>query len=159
MTDQQPLHALYLVHRRGEHKYREWIVMPGTDVLPVQVWSRYIDHEGARPVWRGSRRGPTADDTARNLHTSAVLNNILVTVNGHYRQNERLPENKWEWDAPIVIQTSPQECSEYVFKVPYPVINRVKRVQGKRAKSTGGGPDATATLAQLARVLSDMTNS
>jgi hypothetical protein len=151
MAEKKTLHAIYMIHRRGEHDYREWVIMPQTETAPVQVWSRYIQHEGARPVWRGTRRGPSADHARVREHSEMNLNTFISTVNGHYRQNERgAGRRQWAWDAPIVVETTEDECREFCFKAPYPVLNRIKRVQQKRKET----PDVEATLSKIAEILS-----
>lgn len=158
MADQKR-HAIYLAHRRSEHDYREWIIMPATDRISMNVWSRYIDKDGARPVWRGTKYGPTADAETRNLRTMHALNGIASTLSGHYRQNDRNPGGKqWTWDTPVVVEVTDSEVLKHWNTTPYPALNRIKRVLAHRKQAGAAGmtpkyPSAEAMLTRLAQLL------
>lgn len=125
--------AVYMVHRRAEHTYREWIIMPATDRMPVNVWTRYVEREGARPVWRSSKSVPTSDAELRHARSVKVLTDMRSTIGGHYRQNERNPGGRqWVWDAPIVVEVTAEEVLKFAVRTPYPALNRIKRVLAQR---------------------------
>lgn len=146
-------YAVYLAHARSEHEYREWIIMPATDRVAVNVWTRYLDKEGSRPVWRGTKHLPTGDADMRALQSNSALTNLKSTLSGHYRQNDRNPGGRqWTWRAPIVVEVSDDETLKFCNKTPYPALNRIKRVLAHRA-ATSKMPDADATLARIAELL------
>jgi hypothetical protein len=152
-------YALYLVHRRSEHCYREWVVMPSTDVMPVNVWTRYIDKEGARPVWRGTKNPALSDAFKRADRSEVAINQVVSTIGGHYRQNQRNPEGRqWEWESPIVVECTAAEAREHAYKTPYPVLNRIKRVLAYRtARGFANAP--VDVLRELNRLLSPTPSS
>jgi hypothetical protein len=149
----QKYYALYLVHRRSEHNYREWIIMPSTDVMPINVWTRYVDKEGARPVWRGTKNPALSDPLKRADRSDQAINQVVNTLSGHYRQNQRNPEGKqWEWESPIVVECTATEVREHAYKTPYPVVNRIKRVLTHRKLVTPAA-EPVDVLRELARLL------
>lgn len=155
MTEQKR-YAFYLVHRRSEHDYREWIIMPATSNVPVNVWTRYINHEGARPTWRGTKNPPNMDVVHAVARSKQALDMVASTIAGHYRQNERNAgrgdKYQWKWDAPVIVETKDSEITEHWRTTPYPVLNRIKRVLARRAEH-GVTIDVDKSLETLAKSL------
>lgn len=151
---EQKRHAIYLVHRRSEHDYREWIIMPATDRVALNVWTRYINHEGARPVWKGTKRPPSGHLDVRQTQSAEALQSIVNTLAGHYRQNERNPGGRqWTWDAPVVVEVTDAEVLKHWNTTPYPALNRIKRVLAHRKATSSTSIDAAVQLAAIAKLL------
>lgn len=128
-----PLTAIYLCHRRGEHEYREFVILPATGAHPMNYWSRYISHKGARPVWRGTRNLSYTTEETRTKLSLKVVDSVDSTIAGHIRQNERNGSMKqWVWDAPIIVEVTPDEVHAGASKTPYAVLRRVTRVMKAR---------------------------
>lgn len=129
----ETLQAVYLRHARSEHEYREWVILPAVGQVPVNVWTRFVPREGARPVWRGSKLTATADAERRRERSENALGSVASTIAGHMRQNERNRLGRqWVWDAPIVVEVTADEVVAHSLKTPYPVLRRVEKVQRAR---------------------------